>query len=164
MPAGTDMTDKSIIKQRTPQWIEERKTKKVTGSTIYQAIGCDGLKRQREHFDKVVSHIDPPSPSEIQQKAMRHGVESEIHQLATMSGIIMPFLYPELVFYEEGYYVQDNVLVSPDGSLQNTDKSHTDYAFEDKAPSSTKYATSVHYTVPERYMTQTLFEQRLFFF
>ena len=53
-------TDTSVIKQRTTQWESERKKVKVTGSSVYQAIGCDSLKRQKQHFDKVMYNIEPP--------------------------------------------------------------------------------------------------------
>ena len=31
---------------------------KVTGGTIFKAIGLDGLKRQKEHFDSVVCGVE----------------------------------------------------------------------------------------------------------
>lgn len=55
--------DGSITKQRTDDWYTARKNKTVSGSTIYAALGCDGLKKQREHLDRVISKIDPPEPS-----------------------------------------------------------------------------------------------------
>ncbi|XP_045178040.2 uncharacterized protein LOC123538138 [Mercenaria mercenaria] len=159
LPAGTVVKNTSIIKQRSDLWFAERKEMKVTGSSIFQAIGCDSLKRQEEHFEKVINGVDPPEPSETQQKAMQHGTDCENHQVATMCGMIMPFLYPDLIFQEEGYYVKDNILVSPDGSLRSMDNS-VKYAFEGKAPVEKTFTTTLHDQVPDRYITQTLFEQK----
>ena len=99
-----------LTKQRSIEWFEARKTVKVTGSTIYSAIGCDTLKRQREHFDKVISGVEPAAPSEEQSVAMKHGTDSEIHQIATLTSIIIPFLYPTLTFHEEGFYLKDKYI------------------------------------------------------
>ena len=93
-----------MIKQRSDKWFEERKKVKVTGSSVYRAVGCDGLKNQKEHFNQVINGALPAEPSEVQRLAMEHGTESEIHQMATMCGIIMPFLFPDLTFQEEGVY------------------------------------------------------------
>lgn len=157
---NSELLDTSVIKQRTEKWFTDRKKMKVTGSTIYKAIGCDSLKRQKEHFDQVLSGVDPPEPSAEQAKAMKHGTESEVHEIATLCGVVMPFLFPDLVFYEEGYYIRDGILVSPDGSMK--DSTDTRYAFEGKAPTGmSSYSTPVHYCVPDRYIPQTLFEQRV---
>lgn len=80
--------------------------------------------------------------------------------MATMCGIIMPLLYPDLTFQEEGFYLQDGILVSPDGSLRSDDNS-VKFAFEGKAPTEKTFTTSLHYKVPDRYITQTLFEQKV---
>ena len=96
-------TDTSVIKQRTTQWESERKKEKVTGSSVYQAIGCDSLKHQKQHFDKVMYNIEPPDFSEEQKIAMKHGQESEIHQIATLSSMIMPFLFPDQVFLKRDF-------------------------------------------------------------
>ncbi|XP_053406396.1 uncharacterized protein LOC128559213 [Mercenaria mercenaria] len=154
------MTNVSIIKQRTTIWHEERNKMKVTGSSIFQAIGCDTLKSQKEHFGKVVNGMQPMKSSDIQQQAMQHGTESEIHQIATMCGVIMPFLFPDLVFNEEGFYKSDGKIVSPDRSLKNSDQV-AEYAFEGKAPVEKTFTTTVHYKVPSRYVTQTIFEQKV---
>ena len=72
----------------------------------------------------------------------------------------MPFLYPTLIFHEEGFYIHDNILISPDGSLKNKN-GVTVYAFEGKSPVGNDYTTTVQYNIPERYMAQTLFESRV---
>lgn len=58
---------------------------------------------------------------EAQTSAMAHGVECEGHAVATICSIILPFLFPGLVFHEEGIYTRDNIGVSPDGTLRDPD-------------------------------------------
>ena len=156
LETGTIETD--ITKQRSEEWFADRKMKKVTGSTIFAAVGCDTLKKQRQHFDEVISHVEPPPKTPEQQAAMKRGTDSEIHQIATLASVVMPFLFPETTFFEVGYYNTGNILVSPDGILKNNDS--VIYAFEGKAPVGNVYTTPVHYEVPLRYITQTLFEQK----
>ena len=158
---NVDMLDTSVTKQRTDKWLSDRKDVKVTGSTIYKAIGCESLKKQKEHYDQVMNGIEPPAPTSEQEKFMKHGTDSEVHEIATMCSIVMPVLFPDCVFHEEGYYVRDDVLVSPDGSLRLNDSEGAEYAFEGKAPFPNPFTKPVHYQVPERYIPQTLFEQRV---
>ena len=47
-------TNARFIKQRSEEWFELRKRFKVTGSSLYGALGLDLLKNQQAHFDKVV--------------------------------------------------------------------------------------------------------------
>ena len=63
------------IKQRTDTWFVIRKKAKVTGSTLYNALGPTTLK----HFDEVISHINKPEPSESVKNVMQYGVENEKH-------------------------------------------------------------------------------------
>ena len=158
---NVDVLDTSVTKQRTDKWFSDRKGVKVTGSTIYKAIGCESLKKQKEHYDQVMNGIEPTAPTSEQEKFMKHGTDSAIHEIATMCSIIMPVLFPDCVFHEEGYYVRDDVLVSPDGSLRLKDSGSAEYAFEGKAPFPNPFTKPVHYQVPDRYIPQTLFEQRV---
>ena len=135
---------------------------KVTGSTIYKALGCESLKKQKKHYDQVMKGIESPAPTTEQEKFMKHGTDSEVHEIATLCSIVMPVLFPNCVFREEGYYVRNNILVSSDRSLRLTEDSGSiEYAFEGKASYPNAYTTPVHYRVPDRYITQTLFEQRV---
>ena len=108
----------------------------------------------------VFNNKEKSSVSESQEKAMQHGVESEQHEIATLASVIIPFMFPETIFYEEGYYIKDNVVVSPDGSLRDKSGESVVYAFEGKAPIGNDFTTQQHYSVPERYITQTLFEDK----
>lgn len=146
-----------LTKQRSPEWYEARKAVKVTGSTIHTAIGCDTLKSQKAHFDRFVSGIEPIRPTKEQAHAMEHGTKCEVHEIATLSSIVLPFLFPDCVYREEGYYLNDRVLISPDGSLVSDTN---EFAFEGKAPMGNDFVTPVHYSVPARYITQTIFEQK----
>lgn len=53
----------------------------------------------------------------------------------------------------------DNILVSPDESLRFERKPV--YAFEGKAPVENPFTTPIHYRVPDRYVSQVHFEQRV---
>ena len=148
--------DTYLIKQRSGDWFAARNEVKVTGSTAYSALGCDELKRQREHFDQVVSGVEKPETNAEQKAAMQHGCESEKYQISTLSSIIMPCLYPQMIFYEEGYYKKHGIVASPDGSLRT--ETGIEYVFKGKAPVENVYKCPVHYEVPERYISQTILE------
>jgi hypothetical protein len=150
--------DTRKIKQRSQSWHEIRNTAFITGSTIYQSIGLDGLKRQRQHFDKVVCGIPEPEPSIDQKRAMEHGTDNEINGVATLVGRILPVIAPTLEFHEEGCVcIKDKdtmiMVVSPDGSLYISETKEIIAGVEIKCP-----VGKVHSSVPVRYYLQCLSE------
>ena len=62
------------IKQKSPLWFDRRREMKVTGSTIFQAVGLDGLKKQKEHFDSVVCGVQSQR-SESVESALEYGTK-----------------------------------------------------------------------------------------
>lgn len=67
-----------FVKQRSDEWFQIRKTVKVTGSTIYTAVGCDGLCRLQDHYDSVICGVKQKEPSDFVKQAMRHGTERKM--------------------------------------------------------------------------------------
>jgi hypothetical protein len=65
------------VKQRSDKWLEIRKSATVTGSTLFQALGLDALKKQREYCDDSVCGQDKKKVSEDVQKMMNYGTENE---------------------------------------------------------------------------------------
>lgn len=49
----TETIEARFVKQRSEIWVALRKSAYVTGSTIYDAVGMRGLKKQKYHFAKV---------------------------------------------------------------------------------------------------------------
>ena len=78
------ITYSKFIKQRTQNWHNMRKECKVTGSTLGRSIGLNTVKAQKEHFDRVINRVEPPSPNPQVQAAMQHGTENEIHAVGTL--------------------------------------------------------------------------------
>jgi len=152
------------IKQRTERWHHDRNKAKVTGSTLHQALGLSTLKKQQEHYDRVIVGKKTQSHDKTENiEAMQHGVVNEINAAGTLMARIMPIYAPDAKFHEEGYYkvnVMDHaefMIVSPDGSLRFNDK--VEYGVEIKCPvPNKKYATDVHYELPKYYITQILSE------
>ena len=89
------------IKQRSPAWDDLRKNAKVTGSSLYKALGMRSLKEQKEHFDKVYDGVVNPITPET-QKRFDYGTENELHALATLVGKVIPIFYPQVKFREDG--------------------------------------------------------------
>ena len=88
-PISTIETDDTrLLKQRSPKWFEIRKTAKVTGSTIWAALGLDGLEKMQEHFDQVLCDIKPMEPSAEEQSLLDFGAKHEIYAVATLVGKI----------------------------------------------------------------------------
>jgi hypothetical protein len=149
------------IKQRSDKWMNIRKKAKVTGSTLYEALGLDTLKKQQQHFEKVICGIEEPHKFEEVQSFMEYGVKNEQNAIATLVSRILPTLLPNLEYFEEGCVcIEHNektfAVVSPDGSLQtmtdNGDFTEV-YGVEIKCP-----VKRIHNSVPERYILQCLAE------
>lgn len=155
-----DETNERFIQHKSEKWHKLRSAAKVTGSTIYTALGCDGLARLKSHFEKVVCGIPDPEPTQEVKKAMEHGSKNEINAVATIVGKVLPVIEPDLVFCEEGcvaIHKEDGrvfMVVSPDGTLRS-DKTlaSTQVAVEIKCPN-----RKVHETFPPRYLLQCLCE------
>ena len=137
-----------------------------SGSTAYAAIGLDTLKRQQEHFDRVMFGKEP-QVSEKTAQFMKHGTENEINALATLVGKVVPSLYPNLCFVEEGFYEmttenQPFFIVSPDGSLRSSPLGDIKCMLEFKCPfPGKKFTTDVFYELPVRYVPQLLAEMNI---
>ena len=129
----------------------------VTGSTLYQSLGLDGLKVQRDHFDKVVYGIQPIEKPPDVLTAMEHGTKNEINPVATLVGEILPVLYPDHMYTEGCIQISFKdtpfMVISPDGSLgiELDGQIITSSAVEFKCP-----LRDVHYELPQRYYLQCL--------
>jgi len=60
---------------------------KVTGGTVYKAIGCVGLKHQKQHDELVIHGAVLPTFNDEQNQAMQHGTESEVHKIIMMGSM-----------------------------------------------------------------------------
>ena len=49
-----NIDNSDLIKQRTPEWYSLRESCRVTGSTMFKALGFDTLSRQKEHHHTFV--------------------------------------------------------------------------------------------------------------
>ena len=86
----------SRIKQRTAEWHIIRNQARVTGSTLFSALGLETLKQRKVHYDYVFSGI-PKEFSHQSQEAMKHGTENEKNGVATLLTKILPALYPNYI-------------------------------------------------------------------
>ena len=141
------------IQQRSQPWHEARQKAVVTGSTLYQAVGCDGLQKMKEHFDSHICKEKARTKSSTAQSAMSYGTDNEINATATFVSTVMPVIAPTCVFQEEGYVMKsitdsDFAVISPDGSLLNA-SNETISAVEFKCP-----VVASHKEVPHRYYLQ----------
>ena len=158
-----DLTPK-YTKQRSEQWFELRKCVKLTGSTIHNGLGLDGLKKQKEHFKQQfcsTEHIF----NDAQTAAMKWGKDNEANAMATLASVVAPVLFPNKLLCEEGaYFIESEdgtriIEVSPDGSLKSEPEGQAEYGIEIKCPVPGKiYSTDVHYALPSRYFCQCLAE------
>jgi hypothetical protein len=75
----------ALTKQRSQEWIDARRNAKVTGSTIYTAIGCDSLKKQNNILTKYSAVLK-------QMNQVRHNMMPcyTVHSLKCMK--LQPFL------------------------------------------------------------------------
>lgn len=74
----------------------------VTGSTLGDAAGFNGLSSRRALYDNV--HFGkslPPTSVEV-QKAMSRGTTNERNAVATICTKVLPVFFPQLDFVEVG--------------------------------------------------------------
>jgi hypothetical protein len=152
-------TDPQFTKQRTQAWFDLREGSRVTGSTMFKALGLGLLKEQQQHYDKVIKGKQSSVSPEL-QALFDYGTTQEINALATLLGKIIPVYYPALVFHEDGCEVMSMgdtyAVISGDGSGVD-DSKNVQVAFEFKCPRPGKSRTTdVHYTLPVYYTTQVM--------
>ena len=114
-----------IVKQRSNKWLELRKKAKVTGSTLYNALGLSSLADLKQHHYQYIKKRAPPPFSPDVQKRLQYGQENEKNAIAALVGSFLPSLLPNCFsFLEVGpkflrVYGEENFLeVSPDGILR----------------------------------------------
>ena len=67
-----------VVKQSSSKWYKLHKEARVTGSTLYKALGLDSLKAEKEHYDKfILAKGKKEFPCDVRQR-MQHGSENEV--------------------------------------------------------------------------------------
>lgn len=156
--------DSTLLKQRSEAWFQLRKQCLITGSTINRAIGLEGLKKQRQFLDEKTGRKPQQEVSAEMQEMFDHGTLNEINATSTFVSKFLPAFHPELSLYEEGCYIKKAngepvLLISPDGSIRNTEAEKIFFGVEIKCPFPGKiYSTPVHYSLPHYYVPQVLSE------
>jgi hypothetical protein len=157
--------------QRSDQWVMARAKFKVTGSTLHNALGLRNLKEQKSHYDYVVHGKKNEITKEVSQR-MNYGNENEINAIATLVGVVIPYLFPHLAYVEVGSYEIPSpttgkplLFVSPDGCLMEKANSNAQLvlkeplmACEFKCPTPSPFKEPVHYSIPPYYVCQLLSE------
>ena len=88
-------------KQRTEQWHELRRLSKITGNTLYKAIGLGLLREEQAHYDKVYTRKVSETTPELQE-LFDYGTQQEPNTLATLLAEYMPVYLLELLYVEDG--------------------------------------------------------------
>ena len=163
------------VKQRSEKWHALRKTARVTGSTLYKAIGLDTLQHQKEHHYTYVCGRSEPVPDSLLSKRLKHGTENEVNIIATLVSKIMPAFLPACYGFFE---VRPKIVkygtkklsleVSTDGLIKCTNGVHCrnylehgnrKIVIEIKSPYTTEENPHVTvYKIPQRYVPQLLCE------
>ncbi|CAH1782775.1 unnamed protein product [Owenia fusiformis] len=151
-----------LLAQRSGAWFDLRTEAKVTGSTIYDAVGLRTLKLQKDHFERVfISHEKRKFSPQVQEK-LDHGTINEENALATFVGKVLPCFFPSLCFKEAGCYVikrneEPFLITSPDGEGWEGENC-IQLTAEFKCPfqDESAFKLPVFYNVPTYYITQVL--------
>ena len=136
----------------------------LKGNTVECTYIYRTLKDQRMHFDNVCYQKPRPEFPDKMKEAMKHGTDNELNAVATLVSKILPALWPNVSFHEEGCTsFNENgkifMVVSPDGSCW--EDGETRFAIEIKCPvPGKKYTTDVHYDIPDYYLCQVLSEMK----
>lgn len=76
-----------LIKQRTDNWVKIRQAAKITGSTMYKALGFEDLQKQKEHFETVICNVQPKPTTEELRDILNYGVVNEPNAAASRKSI-----------------------------------------------------------------------------
>ena len=90
-----------IIKQRSITWLTLWKTAKVTGRTLYNALGLSSLSDLKQHHCQFIKKRSPPPFSDDENKRLEYGTENEKHIIATVLGNLVPALLPHCFAFQE---------------------------------------------------------------
>ncbi|XP_053404619.1 uncharacterized protein LOC128558653 [Mercenaria mercenaria] len=166
---NSNVQDTRYIKQRTEQWHAVRRKALVTGSTCNTALGLGKLKDQQSHFDKFVLGKEVEDQfSQQQRENMKYGTDHEIDGIATVVGRVLPALYHDQEYFEEGCIEvpygdkKSFLVVSPDGSLREDANSEPTMMYENKCKTPNEYTTDVYYKIPLYYIPQLLCEMHAY--
>ena len=167
-----------FIKQGTDLWTEKRKEARVTGSTLYRALGLETFAAQKEHFHIHIQKRTPKPFSEELKLKFQYGTRNEQNALATLVGAGVFSIFPPcFAFMEQGIHFvhgggQEKFLgVSPDGLFQCTqgegcihkdrpDHINTALEIKCKFPRDDE-PVGPYYNIPLRYSTQCLSEMHV---
>ena len=136
---------------------------------MYKALGLGTVKEQKHHYEHVIQGSLPSNKADISPEtaaAMKHGIDNEIHAVATIVGKILPVFMPDVDLYESGcrvIYLNNKpfIVVSPDGECRTSMNAPVKCAIEIKCPlPDKKYTTDVHYDIPKYYIPQLLSEMK----
>ena len=122
----TSPEESRYIKQRSPMWHTMRKSARVTGSTVHNAIGLRVLEAQKLHFEEYIEGKPMKVSAEL-AKRFTHGSENEQHTIATFIGTILPFDYPSACYIEEGCFLVQS---------HTSEKTILEYSIETGEPTS----------------------------
>jgi len=126
------------------------------------------LRQQQKHYDIVVQKKKKPDTSLEIQKRMEFGTLNEIDALATLTAKVLPFLFPDLDYFEEGCQkvcegtFESFLVVSPDGSLRDKNTGDIKFMYENKCKSPDSFSPNAYYTIPEYYVLQILCEMKAY--
>ena len=122
-----------LVKQGSDAWLQLRKKARLTGSTMYKALGLETLKAQKEHFDVHVKGKQAKTVTPEVQCMMDYGTENEIHAIATLVALILPAVRPPCFsVYELGSFsincnIKNLLITSPDGLVQCSQGENCEY-------------------------------------
>ena len=165
---GYQGDETQFIQQKTERWFAIREKSMVTGSTCNTAIGLNKLKNQQEHYDKFIMKKGIREVAEHVQKRMDYGSKHEIDAIGTLTSKVLPFMYPELSYYEEGCLniptdrTPSFITVSPDGSLRSAQEQIPRFMYENKCKAPDSYYSHPFYQVPAYYVLQLLCEMKAY--
>ena len=113
-----------FVKQRSDLWFHLCEQAVVNGSSCFDATGLNTLAAQKNHCRKFILK-EQQEVTEETAANFKHGIETEVHAIATVVGLLLPALLPPCcTFIEVGppfvntQERQRMLEVSPDGIIK----------------------------------------------
>ena len=119
-----DEANTQFCSQRSEIWHRLRSKARITGSSMFRALGFDTLKEEKEHCYVYYKGRPPKDFTPEVQRYIQFGCENEIHAISTLVDLATPALLPLCYVFLEcgpmfthGQNQRNLIKVSGDGML-----------------------------------------------
>ena len=109
-----DEANTQFCSQRSEIWHRLRSKARITGSSMFRALGFDTLKEEKKHCYIYCKGRPPKDFTPEVQRYIQFSCENEIHAISTLVGLAMPALLPPPLLCVSGVWAHVNTWTKSD--------------------------------------------------